>query len=98
MSENKNPYEIRLAILHMAQELETNKYFAVRERALERWRRESDMSQTIPPEPTLPEFPTEESIVKKAQFLGEFINQKEPKKEPEVLNERRTLYKDTHKK
>lgn len=75
---NKTPYEIRLEVLKMAQDAEMQHYHANREALMSNWQTQVEtarLSNETPPEiPTLPEFPTEETIVKKAQFLGEYIN------------------------
>tara|TARA_R110000868_G_C10387953_1_gene720038 strand:+ start:236 stop:490 length:255 start_codon:yes stop_codon:yes gene_type:complete len=80
---NKTPYEIRLDVLRMAQDAEMQKYYDQRERVLELWRMQADVArasnQPIPPQPELPVFPTQESVVNKAQYLGEFINNSDKK-------------------
>lgn len=77
---NKTPYEIRLEVLKMAQDAELQKYYDQKERVMEVWRTEvasANLRNAAPPAvPELPEFPTQESVVSKAQFLGEYINRK----------------------
>lgn len=74
----KTPYEIRLEVLKMAQDAEMQHYYANRERLMANWEAAVETarlkSETPPEMPDLPQFPSEETIVKKAQFLGEFIN------------------------
>lgn len=87
---NKTPYEIRLEVLKMAQDIETQHYYANRETLMNNWQVQVETARNkdlAPPEmPTMPEFPTEESIVKKAQFLSEYINNN-GKSEKHFLND-----------
>lgn len=75
---NKTPYEVRLEVLKMAQDTEMQHFYANRENQINRWQTAVETARIrneVPPEmPSMPEFPTEEAIVKKAQFLSEFIN------------------------
>lgn len=75
---NKTPYEIRLEVLKMAQDIEMQHYHANRDALMTNWQTRVETARNlnqIPPEmPPMPEFPAESTIVKKAQFLGEFIN------------------------
>lgn len=75
---SKTPYEVRLEILQMAQDTEMQHYHANRENQMNRWQTAVETArirnETPPEMPPMPEFPTEEAIVKKAQFLSEFIN------------------------
>jgi len=75
---NKTPYEVRLEVLKMAQDTELQHFYANRENQMNRWQTAVETarikSQEPPEMPAMPEFPTEESIVKKAQFLSEFID------------------------
>ena len=75
---NKTPYEIRLEVLKMAQDVEMQHFHANSERLMNNWQTGVETSRIRnerPPEaPPLPEFPSEDTIVKNAQFLGEFIN------------------------
>jgi len=75
---NKSAYEVRLEVLKMAQDTEMQHYHANRENQMNRWQTAVETARIrseLPPDmPVMPEFPTEEAIVKKAQFLSEFIN------------------------
>ena len=75
---NKSPYEIRLEVLKMAQDVEMQHYYANRERIQNNWSMAVETARIngeIPPEcPEFPEFPTEQKIVEKAQFLSEYID------------------------
>ena len=75
---NKSAYEVRLEVLKMAQDTEMQHYYANRENQMNRWQTAVETARIkneYPPAmPDMPEFPTEEAIVKKAQFLSEFIN------------------------
>lgn len=75
---NKTPYEIRLEVLKMAQDAAMQNYYANRERLQNNWQVEVETArtkgETPPPCPEFPEFPTEEVVVQKAQFLSEYIN------------------------
>lgn len=75
---NKTPYEIRLEVLKMAQDAAIQNYHMNRDRLMTNWQVEVDTArskgETPPPCPEFPDFPTEETVVKKAQFLSEYIN------------------------
>ena len=75
---NKSPYEIRLEVLKLAQDAQMQHYEANRERIINNWQVAVETArmngQEPPAMPDLPAFPTEEKIVKKAQFLGEYID------------------------
>lgn len=80
---SKTPYEIRLEVLKMAQDAEMQNYYANREALMQNWQTEVETARineaTPPPMPAMPQFPTQESVVKKAVFLGEFINNSDKK-------------------
>jgi hypothetical protein len=80
---SKTPYEIRLEVLKMAQEAEMQNYHANREALMNNWQVQVDTArqynQPIPTMPAMPAFPTQEAVVSKAQFLGEFINNSDKK-------------------
>jgi hypothetical protein len=77
---NKTPYEIRLEVLKMAQEVEMQHYYANRDRIHNNWQVQVESARAkgdVPPEcPAFPEFPTEQAIVRKAELLSEYINNK----------------------
>lgn len=80
---SKTPYEIRLEVLKMAQDAELQNYHANREALMNNWQVQVDVARQydrpIPIMPTMPAFPTQEAVVNKAQFLGEFINNSDKK-------------------
>jgi hypothetical protein len=80
---SKTPYEIRLEVLKMAQDAELQNYHANREAIMNNWQVQVDTarqySQPVPAMPAMPPFPTQEAVVSKAQFLGEFINNSDKK-------------------
>lgn len=89
---NKTPWEIRLEVLAMAKDMAAEHYFANRERLINTWDRDAENARQtgspIPKMPDIPEYPTEEVIVKKAQFLSEFIDSPgKIKNKPELLTE-----------
>ena len=89
---NKTPWEIRLEVLAMAKDMAAEHYFANRERLINTWDRNAENARQtgspIPAMPDIPEYPTEEVIVKKAQFLSEFIDSPgKIKGKPELLTE-----------
>lgn len=75
---NKNPYEVRLEVLKMAQEMEQQHFYYNREAMMRNWEvRVEDArnrNEPVPPMPEFSQYPTEEKIVKSAQFLSEFVN------------------------
>lgn len=80
---SKTPYEIRLEVLKLAQEAEMQNYHANRDVLLNNWQVQVEtaraQNQTPPAMPAMPPFPTQEAVVSKAQFLGEFINNSDKK-------------------
>ena len=89
---NKSPYEIRLEVLAMAKDIAAEHYFANREKLITTWDRDAENARAtgspIPAMPEIPEYPTEEVIVQKAQFLSEYIdNNKNIKSVPEFLRD-----------
>ena len=89
---NKTPWEIRLEVLAMAKDMAAEHYFANRERLINTWDRDAENARQtgspIPAMPEIPEYPTEEVIVKKAQFLSEYIDGSKPtKSEKQLLKE-----------
>ena len=75
---NKTPYEVRLEVLKMSQDVSMQHYYANRDALIDNWQSQVETARIrneVPPEmPALPEFPSEQAIVEKAQFLSEFIN------------------------
>lgn len=89
---SKSPYEIRFDVLSMAKDVSVEHYYANREKLIATWDREAENARLtgspVPPLPQLPEFPTEQVIVKKAQFLSEYIDSNgKGKSTPEFLQD-----------
>jgi len=80
------PYEIRLELLKMAQNLVSDEYNFNRSAQLEQWHTQVEAAKIAglesPDIPQLPQFPTEADIVKKAEALNLFVSQTPP--QPEV--------------
>lgn len=87
---NKNPFEIRLEVLNMAKDIEMEHYHMNRERLLAQWHTDVDFARQAgsapPPMPEMPAFPTEETLVKRAQFLSEYIDGAHTPRKKEQLN------------
>ncbi len=75
---SKTPYEIRLELISMAQQMLLEEYHTNKEYLLEQWRNNRDdckSSNNIPiGAPKLPDFPTEEQILAKAEALNNFVS------------------------
>ena len=73
------PYEIRLSLLQMAKDLLTDEYHTKRNSLEQEWATKVDAAKIAgtesPPYPTLPNYPTEADIVKKAEALNLFVSQ-----------------------
>lgn len=73
---SKTPYEIRLELLKLANEILVTPIFQRREALLNEYHskltEENRQSVTFP---TLPEFPTTETIISEAERLNKFISQ-----------------------
>ena len=76
------PYEIRLELLKMAQQLLIDDFYSKKEVIVNQWHTQVEMAKISgtesPPHPELPKFPTEEEIVKKAEALNQFVSQTPP--------------------
>lgn len=75
---SKTPFEIRLEVLAMAKEMAIEDYYANQEKLIREWDRDTENARHSgsprPNAPQLPNFPSETDIVKKAQFLSEYID------------------------
>jgi len=77
---SKTPYEIRLELLKLANEILCTPVFQNRESKLQEWHasRETYANETAPrnplPFPTLPDFPSSTDIVSKAEELKKFVD------------------------
>ena len=73
-----SPYALRLQLITLAKELLVDEYHANRECILEQWRNEVDTARqkdsSLPQAPTLPTYPTEKDVLKKAIALYEFVS------------------------
>jgi hypothetical protein len=78
---SKTPYEIRLELLKLANEVLTTPIFQRRDALIQEWQasRETYANKTGPrdpqPFPILPDFPSTSEIVAKAQELNRFVSQ-----------------------
>jgi hypothetical protein len=78
---SRTPYEIRLELLKLANEVLTTPIFQRRDALIQEWQasRETYANETGPrdprPFPTLPDFPSTSEIVAKAQELNRFVSQ-----------------------
>ena len=78
---SKSPYEIRLELLKLANEILCTPVYQTRDAKLQEWQasRETFAHETAPrdlkPFPTLPDFPSSADIVSKAEELNKFVSQ-----------------------
>lgn len=76
---SKTPYEIRLELLKLANEILCTPVFQTREAKLQEWHasRERFPDETAPqdpkPFPALPDFPSTDEIIERAKVLNEFV-------------------------
>jgi len=86
MSQPMSPFQIRLELLKMAKELLVDDFNTKKDVIQEVWQTQVESAKiagaTSPPHPTLPPYPTEEEIVKKAEALNQFVSQTTP--QPEI--------------
>lgn len=73
------PYEIRLELLKMAQQMLEAEYFSNRDRLTNDWHMKVEAAKhrgEVPPEhPVYPSYPSETDIIAKAQTLNGFVSQ-----------------------
>ena len=78
---SKTPYEIRLELLKLANEILLTPVYQTREAKLQEWQasREVYSNETAPrdlkPFPTLPDFPSTTEVIAKAEELKRFVDQ-----------------------
>ncbi len=78
---SKTPYEIRLELLKLANEILLTPVYQTRDAKLQEWNasREVYANETSPrnpqPFPTLPDFPSSTDIIAKAEELKKFVDQ-----------------------
>ena len=73
---SKTPYEIRLELLKLANEILVTPVYQRREALMQEYHSKlTDENRFDIPFPTLPEFPTTDTIVSEAERLNKFISQ-----------------------
>ena len=73
---SKTPYEIRLELLKLANEILVTPVFQRREALMNEYHSKlTDETRYSTPFPTLPEFPTTDTIISEAERLNKFISQ-----------------------
>jgi hypothetical protein len=73
---SKTPYEIRLELLKMANEILVTPIFQSRQALTDEYHSKlTDANRGTLPFPTLPEFPSSTEIVVKAEELKKFVDQ-----------------------
>jgi len=73
---SKTPYEIRLELLKMANEILVTPVFQKRHALTDEYHSKlTDLNRDRLPFPTLPDFPSSTDIVAKAEELKKFIDQ-----------------------
>lgn len=71
------PYEIRLELLKMSKDMLEQDFHARREVALRKWEQAANKNEDAKELLTeVPEYPTEDKIIRKAKMLNEFISEK----------------------
>jgi len=72
------PFEIRLELLKVAKDILEQEYHTKRETLHNNWQVATENArisgQTLPNQPDLPQFPSEEEIIKKAAALNGFVS------------------------
>jgi hypothetical protein len=73
------PYEIRLELLKMAKDMLTDDFHSKRQTLSEAWHTEIEAAKiagtAAPGVPVMPNYPTENDIITKAQVLNDFVSQ-----------------------
>ena len=78
---SKSPYEIRLELLKLANEILCTPVYQSRESKMQEWHasREVYHNELAPrdpkPFPTLPDFPSATDVISKAEELNKFVSQ-----------------------
>jgi hypothetical protein len=80
------PFEIRLELLKMARDLLVDDFNSQKQSLVENWQQQVETAKvagtTSPEYPVLPQFPSENEIVSKADTLNQFVSQTQP--QPEI--------------
>jgi hypothetical protein len=73
---SKTPYEIRLELLKLANEILVTPVYQKRDALREEYiSKLTDHNRTEVPFPTMPDFPTTDSIISEAERLNKFVSQ-----------------------
>lgn len=73
---SKTPYEIRLELLKMANEILVTPVYQTREAKLQEYHSKlTDSNRGLLAFPTLPDFPSSSDIIAKAEELKKFVDQ-----------------------
>ncbi len=78
---SKTPYEIRLELLKLANEILCTPVFQTRDVKLQEWHASREVyahetgPREIKPFPTLPDFPSTTDVISKAEELKKFVDQ-----------------------
>lgn len=73
---SKTPYELRVELLKLANEICVTPIFQRREALMNEYHSKlTDETRQSIPFPTLPEFPTTETIISEAERLNRFVSQ-----------------------
>lgn len=75
---NMSPFEIRLELLKMAKEMLVEDYYTKKEQITNNWSTQCDQAKLagtqMPEHPAMPQYPTEQEIIAKAQTLNGFVS------------------------
>lgn len=76
------PFEIRLELLKMARDLLVDDFKSKKQSLVENWQQQVESAKVAgtpsPDYPLLPQFPSEDEIVKKSETLNAFVSQSTP--------------------
>lgn len=72
------PFEIRLELLKLSKEMLEQDYYASREVSHNNWNSACENArqrgEPLPPQPSLPTFPSEDEVIAKANALNQFVS------------------------
>ena len=75
---NMTPFELRLELLKLAKDMLEQDYFAKREVSHNNWQVSSENARlsgtSIPDQPQLPPYPSEQDVIAKATSLNVFVS------------------------
>ena len=75
---NMTPFEIRLELLKLAKDMLEQDYFAKREVSHNNWQVSTENARlagtSVPNQPELPPYPSEQEVILKAQSLNTFVS------------------------